>query len=115
MLFRSRFYPSHGDTFRKIRIRPTQPGNLRSIGNGIKMHHLPQRMDPSIGSARSDHPYAVIGNTAKRRFQGLLHRRNAFLNLPSIEAAAIVFKTEGIAPRAGSEGTGIQDATTVDR
>src|SRR5262245_13811337 len=89
-----------------MRVAAEHPAALGAFGRRIEMHDLNGRVHTCIGATGRVDCDGMIGDSAQRRLDGVLHARRVLLRLPAGEAATVVFETEG-EPRHGRRPGGL--------
>ena len=80
---------------------------------GIEMGHLPQGVDPRVGTAGPGHPNRLPGEAGEGLFHHLLYRQGILLALPARVGGPVVLQGQ-LDPHMGSHTTSTMRAA-MDR
>ena len=89
-----RLRPKHCRTRRQQRVGAPHPRRLRTLGIGIEMHDLFQRVHAGVGPAGTNRRHFFARDPGQRAFERVLHRAARRLRLPAAERGPVVFDSK---------------------
>jgi hypothetical protein len=86
--------PQNADAFGQVTVQAQHPGPFGTLGRGIEMCNLAQRMHAAVSTPAGRYSGVVVSHFSKCYFNHALDGRFLALDLPAQERTPVVFNTD---------------------